>query len=91
MRHAILATFAAAGLLSATAAFADDARAPAMQQASAPKTHGDEIVCKAIVHEGILNGNVVCHTRNRWDTIRRGTAREFNDFQLRALTTPMRM
>lgn len=83
-----LASFAFAGLLISTAAFADNTQQPAAQQ-TVVKDKGDEIVCKVLIHEGMTTSRAICHTRKRWDTIRRHTAQAVNDFQLHSFSNPM--
>lgn len=88
MRSIFLATFAAVGLLAATAAYADNTQAPPAQQ-TAMTDKKDEVVCKVVTHEGMVTNQVVCHTRKRWDTIRRNTDQAISEFQLHSLSNPM--
>ena len=80
MRATVLAV--AAGLcLVASAAYAGD------QQAAAASP-SEQMVCKVMIHEGMVTNKAICLTRARWDTIQRGNSRALLDFQVASYHAP---
>ncbi|MBV8976393.1 MAG: hypothetical protein JO261_11600 [Alphaproteobacteria bacterium] len=74
------------------AAFADDA-APAPQPAAQPAPPAnvadkDKLVCRMMVHQGMLVRTQVCKTQEQWDNDRSAQQRSISDFQNRNFQTP---
>ena len=85
MRITILAIACGFGLVSAGAALADQPDAqPVLQKASAV-SDPNPVICHTFVHEGVLLGRGVCHTRHEWDAIRFREQQSIREFQLRNL------
>jgi hypothetical protein len=78
-----------AGLIAASAAFADGAQtAPAAQPASTAN-RPDPVICHSYVHEGMLLHAGECHTQKVWDRMRHDTEQEIFELQMRGMTGRM--
>ena len=85
MRSTILAIACGFGLVSASAALADETPAQPPAQAIPAVQDSNPVTCHLIVHEGDLIKGRVCHTKHEWDAIKFRDQESFREFQQRSL------
>ncbi|HWA03085.1 MAG TPA: hypothetical protein VG819_06090 [Rhizomicrobium sp.] len=84
MRAALIA-IASVFTLSGAAAAAEPATAPPAQTVSAVEaSNPDRIICKHMIHEGVLLQAVRCNTKRGWERSRRETQKFVSDLELRS-------
>ncbi|MGD0867455.1 MAG: hypothetical protein ABSA49_18085 [Rhizomicrobium sp.] len=85
MRSTILAIACGFGLVSASAALADETPAQPPAQAIPAIQDSNPVTCHLVVHEGELIKGRVCHTKQEWDAIKFRDQESFREFQQRSL------
>lgn len=90
MRLGILAIVSGVALSLSAAAYASEAQPGATAQPVSAVNDDQKIVCHYITHEGMLLAKPVCATQYAWDKERRRQQQEIADYQLRAVSVPMK-
>ncbi len=88
MRRIVLALLFATGSTAASAAGAADAPNDARVQTTAALDGATKVVCRYMVHEGIIIRRPECHTVHEWDAILTNRQREIREFQHRSYVVP---
>lgn len=90
MRLGILAIVSGVALSLSAAAYASEAQTGATMQPVSAVNDDQKIVCHYITHEGMLLAKPICATQYAWDKERRRQQQEIADYQLRAVSVPMK-
>ncbi len=85
MRSTILALACGLGLVSASAALADQTQQPAPQPVSAASQDSNAVTCHMMLHEGEILRARECHTQHEWQAILNRNQEGIREFQLRGL------
>jgi hypothetical protein len=88
MRNTLLVIAAGFALSLSTAALADETAATPQPQQTSSSGSDNTIICRHMVHEGILTPKVYCNTKRGWDRMRMDTEQTVNEIQIRALSRP---
>jgi hypothetical protein len=84
MRTTALSLICGLGLLAAACAAPHKHQSLATQ---APETGGEQLVCRAPVHEGqLLPGAKQCYTKAEWEARQKRMQNSIRDLQMRSLT-----
>ena len=101
MHRSIPALAALAFLALPASSFADGTQTPVVQPAAAQpvaaqpaaaqpasaQPNSQKLICKEMVHEGMLVKTNVCHTQAEWNQIRTDQQRNVSEFQNRTYQT----
>jgi len=77
-------------LMSAAAGAADDRMNNVSVQTTANIDGSTKIICRYMVHEGILIRRPECHSAHEWESLLKNREREIQEFQQRSYTMPPR-
>ncbi len=82
MRIAHLAMLSGAALLISASAFAADTQTASTD---ASGTQNEPLICRAMVHEGMVMTHATqCHTQRWWDRVRHDQEKAISDMQIRS-------
>ena len=90
MRIGILAIVSGVALSLSAAAYASEAQTGASAQPVSASSNDQKVVCHYQSHEGVLLSKPICASQYAWDKERRRQQQELANYQLRAVSIPMR-